>query len=203
MNTDLLIVIVLCLLILPIYFKTKSFFSIRGLLLFILGFSALSLRIFLFKKYPPLALLNENTLFLSFAISFIPLLILITYVLIINRNFFKDKYNYLFRLIFPYLLFGALQQLFFLTVVTDSLYYLTFNYRFTLVLSIIFFFIFHLSWKREMRKYWIFLIGFEIINILVYLRLGNILPQMLVHGIAGSVLYTAFYKDDLLKQRLC
>lgn len=199
---EMLIILVICLLIVPVYYKTKSFNSKNGILLFILGFSALFLRIFFFKKYPPLATLNKDTLFLSIIILFIPLVLSVVYSFLKKGDVLRKRHSYLFKLLLPYLFFGALQQLFFLTIFTDSVYYLSSNYNITFLVSVVFFFIFHLNWDKEIRKFLLCLIIFGIFNTFIYLRLGNMLPQIVVHGVMGSILYAAFSKDDQLKRRL-
>ena len=198
----MLVVFVICLLVVPVYYKTKSFNSKNGILLFTLGFSALFLRILFFRKYPLLATLNKDTLFLSGIILFIPFVLFFAYSLSKNVNILRKRRSYLFKLLLSYILFGALQQLFFLTIFTDSVYYLSSNFNITFLTSVIFFFTFHLNWDKELRKFLLCLIIFGILNTFIYLWMGNILPQMVAHGVVGSILYTAFLKEDQLKKRL-
>jgi len=198
----MLIIFLICFLILPASYKTVSFNSRNGVLLFILGFSAFFLRVLLFGKYPPLAILNKNTLFLSVTLLLIPSVLFIIYSFLKKGDTLRKRQSYLFKLLFSYLLFGALQQLFFLSVFTDSVYYLTLNYKITFFISVIFFFIFHLNFGKELTKFLVYLIGFGILSSFIYLRLGNILPQMLLHGVVGGILYTAFSTEDQLKKRL-
>jgi hypothetical protein len=98
--------------------------------------------------------------------------------------------------------FGALQQIFFLTVFTDCVYYLLPNHDAVFWISVLYFLFFHLDWVQEMRKFLPCLIVFGILNTFVYMGLGNILPQMFMHGVFGAVLYTMFSKQDQLKKRL-
>ncbi|MBU0534594.1 MAG: hypothetical protein ABIJ82_02730 [Patescibacteria group bacterium] len=202
MDMGMLVVFVICLLVVPVYYKTKSFNSKNGILLFILGFSALFLRMLFFRKYPLLATLNKDTLFLSGIILFIPFVLFFAYSLSKNVNILRKRHSYLFKLLLSYILFGALQQLFFLTIFTDSVYYLSSNFNVTFLTSVIFFFTFHLNWDKELRKFLLCLIIFVILNTFIYLWMGNILPQMVAHGVVGSILYTAFSKEDQLKKRL-
>ncbi|KKR72739.1 MAG: hypothetical protein UU16_C0037G0009 [Candidatus Woesebacteria bacterium GW2011_GWA2_40_7] len=65
-----------------------------------------------------------------------------------------------------------------------------------------FFLTFHLTRRSSIKKYWILLGIFEVINVWTYVVLGNILPQMLVHGLAGSILFTEFTDHDEIKDRL-
>lgn len=199
---EMLVILVICLLIIPIYYKTKSFNSKNGILLFILGFSALFLRILFFRKYPPLATLNKDTLFLSVIILLIPSALFVVHSFLKKGGILRKRHSYLFKLLFPYLFFGVLQQIFFLTIFTDSVYYLSSSFNVTFLISVIFFFTFHLNWDKEIRKLLLCLIGFGILSTFVYLWLGNILPQMVMHGAVGSILYAAFSKDDQLKRRL-
>lgn len=201
MHIEMLTVLVVCLLIGLVFYKTISFNSKNGVLLFILGFSALFLRILFFKKYPPLAILNKDTLFLSVIILFIPFVLFVVYCFLKKRDVLRKRYSYLFKLLFPYIFWGALQQLFFLTIFTDSVYYLSSNYYITFLASVIFFFSIHLNIDKELRRFLLCLFIFGILNTFIYLRLGNILPQILMHGVFGAILYTAFSKEDQFKKR--
>jgi hypothetical protein len=202
MNIALLIIFLICLLILPIYYKTKSFNSKSGVLLFVLGLSALSLRVFLFKQYQPLATLNKGTLLTSSLVLLIPFSLFLVSSLQEKRDVLRKRSGYFFRLLLGYLFFGALQQVFFLTVFTDCVYYLLPNHDAAFWVSVLYFLVFHLDFLQEMRKFLPCLIVFAILNTFVYLELGNILPQMFMHGVFGAILYTAFSKQDQLKKRL-
>jgi hypothetical protein len=202
MNVAPLSLLLLCLLLLPAYYATSSFTSKNGVLLFVLGASAFLLRILLLGKYPLLATLNKDSILLSVILLLVPSTLFIVYSFIKKGSVLREKRNYLFRLLFGYLLFGALQQMFFLSVFTDTVYYLTLNYKITFLVSVVFYLVFHFEFIREMKKFLLILICFGILNTLIYLWLGNTLPQMLMHGVAGSILYTAFSTVDQLKKRL-
>lgn len=196
-------VIAICFLIVFIYYKTSSFTSRNGILLFLLGFFALFLRAYLFKWFPPLAIYNRDGIFESLILLFIPLILFIAYCIYKQNGLFKRRDYYFFKLLVPYLLFGGLEQLFFLTVFTDSVFYIFNNLTVVFVISIIFYLIFHLDWKEQRMKKilpWLFL--FSIINTYIYLKLGNILPQMIVHGVAATFAYSAFSNTNMLRKRL-
>lgn len=139
---NFIIILVLCLGVLFIYFKTKSFKSLKSLLMFVIAFLALLLRLDNVSDFPLLGFLNKDTLFQSFLI------------------------------IIP----TALTFLFFISI--------------------------HLSSKSSIKKYWFLLFVFTFINVWVYLIWNNILPQALMHGLVGAVLFTEFTDTDQLKTRL-
>jgi hypothetical protein len=197
----IIILPIICFLVIPVYYKTRAFNSINGILLFSLGFLALFLRILFCRKYPPLAILNRDTLSFSIVILLVPLVLFTILSLFKKGYFLKRRPSYFFKLLIPYLFFGALQQLFFLTIFTDSMYYTFSNFNIIFLLSVLFFFAFHLNWILEVKKFLPLLICFGILNAFIYLRLGNILPQMVMHGVAASIFYTAFSKKDQLKRR--
>jgi hypothetical protein len=196
------LILFLCLLMVPAYYKTVSFKSKNGVLLFILCVSAFLFRVSLFGKYPPLATLNKETLLFSIIFLLIPFGIFIAYCLFNEQKTIRRRKDYFLRLLLSYILFGVLQQLFFLTVFTDAVYYLTLSYEVTLLISVVFFFIFHLNFGKELTKFLFCLFIFGVLNTYVYLYLGNIIPQLVAHGVIGSILYTAFSRKDQIKKRL-
>lgn len=202
MNVELWLLLLICLSILPAYYKAVSFTSKNGVLLLILGFLAFLLRILLLEKYPLLATVNKETLPLSISFMLVPSVLFIIFSFLKKGDVLRKRQDYLIKLLLSYLLFGALQQLFFLSVFTDLVYYLTLNYKITFLISVVFFFIFHLNFGKELTKFLPCLVGFGIISVFIYLRLGNIVPQILIHGVVGSILYTAFSTQDQLKKRL-
>lgn len=197
---NLILILALCFGVLFIYFKTKSFKSLSGLVMFAMAFSALFLRFDAVSHFPLLGIFNKETLLQSFLII-IPTTLTFLFFGYYSGHF-KKRLKRLERLLFPYILFGALQQIFFLWVFTDSFYYLTGSLNITFIASFLFFISIHLDWKSSIKKYWFLLIVFTFVNVWIYLFWNNILPQALIHGIVGAVLFTEFTDTDQLKSRL-
>ena len=196
----LLLIILSCLVILFIYFRVKRFTSLLGIMMFILGFLVLFLRIYLQNSYPLIGFLRENTLNNSFLLISAPTLVFLFFAY--NSKGFKQRFDKLKKLLLPYIFFGALQQIFFSWVFSDSLYYLTNNLFITFIGSFSFFMAIHLNWESSIKKYWFLLAVFALIGNWIYLIWNNILPQILLHGIVGAVLFTNFTNTDQLKLRL-
>ena len=202
MNMEMLAIAVICLLILPLFYVTVSFNSRNGILLFVMGFSAFFLRLLFLKNNPPLATLNKDTLPLSLTILLIPLGLFMAFTFLKKGSLIFNKWCYLLKMMFAYLFFGALQQIFFLAVFTDSVYYLFSNRLVTYLISVVFFFSIHLSMSKELRKFLPGVFFFGMLNTYIYLWLGNIYPQMILHGIFGSIVYALYTDTDYLKKRL-
>jgi len=196
----LIIIFVFCLVIIPIYFKTTKFNGFWGILMFILGFTALFLRLSILKDYPFLGGYNKETILPSFLLIGGPAIVFMFFG-IFAKNF-RKRIRRLRRLILPYVLFGGLQQIFFLWVFTDTFYYLFQNINFVFLTSFLFFMIFHLTGWSSIKRFWFLPAVFGVINNWVYLIWGNIFPQILIHGLVGSVLFTEFTNHDEIKERL-
>lgn len=199
-DKTLLLIIVLCLLMLPVYFRTKKFTSPWGIILFTLAFSALFLRLSALNLYPVLAIFNSQTLIQSALVISGPAIVFSFFGVISNH--FRRRLKRLEKLIIPYFLFGAMQQLFFYWIFTDTIYYLINNTILVFIISFSYFVIFHLSKGSSIKKFWFLLILFSLIDTYIYLVWQNIIPQMLVHGIVGSILFTEFTEHDEIKDRL-
>lgn len=193
-------VLALCLLVLFLYYRTKKFTSLNGILMFVFGFLALFLRLKYLQNYPILGYLNQNTIIDSFVLMVPAVLVFLFFGY--YSGHFKRRIKRLGKLLIPYMFFGGLQQIFFLWVFTDSFYYLTSNLYLTFVVSVMFFMSIHLNWQSSIRKYWFLLFVFAFLGTWIYLLKQNILPQILLHGLMGSVLFTEFTDTDQLKSRL-
>ncbi len=195
----LLLILFLCLIIIPVYFKTIRFDRFWGILMFVLGFSALYLRFSTLSSYPAIGILNENTIKESFLLMLAPTAVFLFFG--IYSGHFKRRIRRLEKLLIPYMFFGGLQQILFFFIFSDSVYYLTKSINITFIATIVFFVAVHLNWKASIRKYWFLLIIFAIINTWIYLIWKNILPQILIHGLVGSILFTDFSDENPLKVR--
>lgn len=197
--SQLLIIIIACLVIIPVYFKTTRFDRFWGILLFAIGFGTLFYRLSLFQRYPFYSFYEKANFSNSMLILGVPFLVAFLFALV--KPVRKKWFSWFFRLSIPYVFFGTLQQMFFLWIFTDAIYYLTHSVEIAFAASTLYYFIFHLSWRSTVRKLLILLLVFGAINAYLYLYWGNILPQFLFHGLYGSLLYSAFTKTDQLKNR--
>lgn len=199
MSVYFLTILFLSLLVVPIYYKAKRFDGFWGVSMFVLGFTALLLRLLLSRSFPILGLFNYSTLGSSIILILAPALVFVFFG--VYSGHFKRRLKRLEKLMVPYILFGGLQQVFFFVVFSDTVYYLTKNFILTFAATMVFFVMIHLNWTASVRKYWFLLGIFAMVNTWIYLVWGNILPQVLVHGIVGSVLFTDFTDTNQLKLR--
>ena len=198
--TIAIIIVLTCILILPIYYRSTNFIKLPGILIFILGFFTLALRVFKLEKSP--SFYNPQYFLSTVTLLGVPLIIFTIYE-IFRTKMFRGKRLYFIKLLTLYLLFGALQQILFIYVVTDSLFVLTGSKFISLMLGAIYFFLFHLNWnKLGIIKLLPLLSMFGFLTIFAYLWWGNIYPQLIIHGIAGAVLFTAYQTPDQIKLRL-
>lgn len=167
--------------------------------MFVFSLSALFLRFSIINSYPITGLFNSETIDASILLMLAPTSVFIFFGF--YSGHFKKRLKRLEKLIIPYIIFGGLQQVFFFVVFSDAVFYLSNNLALTFVATTIFFITIHLNWKASIRKYWFLLGIFAIINTWIYLVWGNLLPQILVHGIVGSILFTDFTDTDQLKLR--
>jgi hypothetical protein len=196
----LVAILAACILVIPIYFKTRRFDKFWGVLLFTIGFGTLFYRLFLFSQYPFLSFFNKAYFSNSMLLLGIPYLLSLVFA--IFKPVRKKWFEWFFRLALPYVFFGTLQQMFFLWIFTDAVYYLTSNMLITFAASTIYYFLFHLTWRSDIKKMLILLLTFGAINSYIYLYWGNILPQFLFHGLYGALLYSAFTNSDQIKNRI-
>jgi hypothetical protein len=199
-NTVISILIILIgLLCIPIYYSTRSYFSRNGIILTSLLITTIILRFHIIEELP-CRLYNKETILISTLTLFLPFLIFLI-ISIIRTQFFSGKRTYLFKLLLPYIFFGALQQALFQFVLSDTIFYLTNNTLITLILSAIFFYSFHKEWpKSDLKDFFPLLILFSLINSYIYIYLGNLIPQLLIHGTMGTVLYVTYSSTNQLER---
>ena len=195
-----LIIIIIALACLPIFYKSKSYIKLPGILLFVLGFGALALRIFYIHK--PIDWYDAKGFWFTLLIIWIPALIFSAYYSY-KTKFFKGTRHYFISLLPLYLVFGALQQLYFLAVVTDSILILTSSSLAAFILGAIYFLLIHIKWKgTELEQHLPLLMIFGGLSIGSYVYFHNIIPQLIVHGVVGTVLFTSNSKVDQIMLRV-
>lgn len=195
----------LCFLIIPVFYKTKKFNRGWGIVLIALGILALILRLLRITRYPFEAIFNPDTIMASFLILSVCLFIFSVFALF-SSELLRKRRTYFLKLLPIYIFWGALQQMFFLWISTDSFFYLTKNLQMTYILSVIYFFLVHLKLKKGVWKFvdilfFGSLIIFSSLNVFIYLYLGNIIPQLLFHGILGTIWYVSFNPNDQIAEK--
>jgi len=192
-----LLIIILMLMGLFIYFKTKNYLTWNGILLAIIILVSVYLRM----RYVDI---NHSNIFDFQLISFIPYLLSLILVYIVTRKdipTLKERLLHFLKLLPLYLLFGIVQQFIFLFLVTDTLFFLTRNYYIAGIVSIIYYYLFHIMYKDKLETYLPYLLMFSIVNVFVYFYFDTILPQIVFHGILGALLFTIGTEEDLIKER--
>jgi hypothetical protein len=192
-----LLIIVLMFLGLLIYFKTKNYLTWKGVLLAIIILMSIYLRL----RYLDI---NHSHIFDFQWVTFIPYLLSLIWVYIVIREdipVFRKRLLHFFKLLPLYLLFAIIQQFIFLFIVTDTLISLTGNYVISGIISIVYYYLFHIMYKDKLKTYLPYLLIFSIVNVFVYLYFDTILPQIVFHGILGALLFTIGTKEDLIKEK--
>jgi hypothetical protein len=192
-----LLIIVLMFLGLLIYFKTKNYLTWKGVLLAVIILMSIYLRL----RYLDI---NHSHIFDFQWVTFIPYLLSLIWVYIVIREdipVFRKRVLHFFKLLPLYLLFAIIQQFIFLFIVTDTLISLTGNYVISGIISIVYYYLFHIMYKDKLKTYLPYLLIFSIVNVFVYLYFDTILPQIVFHGILGALLFTIGTKEDLIKEK--
>jgi len=192
-----LIIVVLMFLGLLLYSKIKNYFTWKGVILVIIVFLSIYLRF----RYIDI----EHSNILTFSLlSFLPYLlslILVFYTIKSDMPILKKKLGHFLKLLPLYLLFGIIQQFIFLYIVTDTLTYLIGDYFIVGLISIIYYYLFHISYRDKLKTYLPYLLIFSIVNVFVYLYFDTIIPQMIFHGILGALVFTIGTEEDLIEER--
>jgi hypothetical protein len=180
-----------------LYHKVKNYFTWRGFFLAIVVLISIYLRIRYVDIKHSNILKFSSTSFTPYLLSLVP-----TYI-ILKKDFsiLKNRFRYFVKLLLLYFLFSIIQQFIFLFVVTDTLLFLSNNYYFTGIVSVIYYFLFHISYKGKLATFLPYLLVFSITNVFVYLHFDTILPQIIFHGIFGALLFTIGTDTDLLKDK--
>jgi hypothetical protein len=192
-----LLIILLMFLGLFIYSKTKNYLTWKGILLAII----ILLSIYLRMRYVDI---SHSKLFDFQLIPFVPYLLSLILVYIVTRRdipILKKKILHFLKLLPLYILFGVIQQFIFLFIVTDTLFFLTKDYYIAGIVSVIYYYLFHIMYKDKLKTYLPYLLLFSIVNVFVYLYFDTILPQIVFHGILGTLVFTIGTEEDLIEER--
>ena len=198
-QTAAIIILALSCICLPIYYKTRNFFKFPGILLVLCGLIAIYLRFFIINR--TIQWFNTDGFIQTLLIVWIPGIICISYWTY-KAEYYKGHRIYLLKLLPLYMFFGAIQQIFFICIISESLFILTSNIIFSWLFGSLYFVLFHLNWKRlGIQKYFPLTILFGLISIGCYLFFNNILPQLAVHGLVGAFLFAAHRRSNQLNYR--
>ena len=189
------LILIIVTLLFIIYATTKNYDSFKGILLLILGFSALFLKIFFVHIQTKFSV--ESTFLISGLITGGFTLFGVVILLFI-RKYKKYNLKYFFTLLILYILFGFIQQLFFQFVILETLFYLINSYVPTILLSALFYGLFH---KRNLL-FFITTFAAGLIWSTTYLYFGNLIWLGISHGVLATFAYTGFVKKDMIKDKL-
>lgn len=181
--------IIICLLLLILYQLFIEYDSPLGIVFIVLLLSAIFLR-FSLNKIIPNHLYVQDTFAKS---ALIVGLFTIFSVFVISRGRKKNKKKNTFLLFTLYLTAGIIQQLLFQYVFLETIYYLTSNLLLTIIISVIYYSLFHL---REGAAFYLKITIMGTFWALIYLNFGNIIPLIISHGIVGTVYYTSDVISD-------
>ena len=193
------LVLILCTLTLIVYTRTKNFDSLKGILMFLLAFSALLLRILYIKEVNYL-IFTPDTLLISgliiFAFSAIGSLFIYT-VRIKDRVI---KPGFLLKLFILYIPFALLQQIFFQYLFLNDISTLITGKAPILILGVIFFGLAHSP--KETAKLTVFSLIAGSVWMWTYMSFGNIFWPVLSHALLGSLYYCLVHPSNRLTARL-
>jgi hypothetical protein len=186
-------VLAICLLILALFYFTKEYDSLKGIILVLLVASVITIRSVFLKDIPSFIYM-PSTLLTSFIYT------TILTVFSVMLLFFLRKYNNkrAFLLLFLYILAGFVQQLLFQYVFLELVYHLINNIIFTVLISTLYYALFHL---KHGKRFFALTFTINIFWSTIYLTQGNLLPLAISHGILGTVYYTWLFKGDVVKGR--
>jgi len=184
-----------------LFLRVKNYDSIKGAAIAIMFIVALAMKIMAIKPqglfFAPKTLVVSGLLVMSFT------LISVVVILIIKRNkLTKYSLSYIMLMLFLYILFGFGQQLLFQFVFLEVFYFLTKNAIFSILLSSMFYFIFHPKGTFGKFYFATFILG--LFWSTIYVFFGNIIWLSISHGIIGCVYFTLMYdkKVDPIRNKI-
>jgi hypothetical protein len=187
------LVLAVCLFILALFYFTKEYDSLKGIILVLLVASVITIRAVFLKNIPSFVYV-PSTLLNSFIYTLI--ITLFSVVLLYFMRRYDNKRALLLFLL--YLLAGFVQQFLFQYVLLELVYNIINNVILAVLISTLYYALFHLKHGKRF-----FVLTF-IINIFwstIYITQGNLVPLAISHGILGTAYYTWLYKDDVVKGR--
>jgi len=194
-----LLIISLCVLLLFLYLSTKNYDSLKGIIMFSVGFLALFLRkYFLNSSYEMFYV--PATLTISGVLNLIVILLGIIAIFIFRDRKIRRRPVFFLMVLICYLPFGFLQQLFFQYVFLETLISLFQIKYVVLIIGVLFYSFFHLSKETRMLAILGFLAGIFWMGI--YLYYGNIIWPSLGHAFLAAMYYYFIHPSNRLIKRL-
>lgn len=195
------IILLLCVVILIYSYHVESFVKPAGIIFTLITISVAVLRYLTIPLYQTRLYWPSTLLTSGLVVGFATFLFLKIMEKIVRRAKVRHSETYMLRLEFGYLLFGILQQIFFQVVFLETiLFVLDGRVLYSLIITLIFYFLFHL--RKLIRKYILIITLFGMFSILTYYLWGNVLWIGIAHGILGSVLYHHHISTNQIKRRL-
>lgn len=197
-----LLIIFLCLLVFFVYKRTKSYVSINGAIM-LLSFVAL---VFLkFHAVTDLRSLGFRTD--NFLDTLIPVVIFnaIGIAILYSMGFSEKKFKvwgWLISLLTLYFAFGIVQQIFFQSIITDTLSKLIGNKSLVVVFSSIIYASFHWGWGIKKITFGFLTLIAGIVWSILFLSSPNIYLLGLSHAVLASLYYFRVRADNILESRL-
>jgi len=194
------LIMVLVLSMLPMIQLIKKWNSWLTLLVFIIGFSAFILRLFLLQKIGT-NLLVSNTESIS-AIAYFIYTIVAVFAVILKQSNGRQitKINFKWWIVGGYFLFGLIQQVFFKFIIFDSLYALLGKGFFlrgaiTILLSAGYYSLVHAS-NKQVKNMTMLTFYIDIGWGLLYFVFGNLHWNVISHAIIGGALFSLVYDEE-------
>jgi hypothetical protein len=203
-------IVILSLLLLIPYYKTKKFFSPNGfvlvslfVVLLFLGIFALPVEDSLFLRVD--SLLTSGLLVLIPTVAFLVAAYLgvfffLPHLLISPRR----NGRHFLKLFVLYTLFAFVEQLFFQFIFLETIFYFSGDLVLSALVGTGFFVLFHLQ-PRPLKFRILFALGalaMEFLHATVYLSLGNIIWPTLSMGLVATAYYGLLHPEDILQFRL-
>ena len=194
-------ILVCCSCLLVLYKKTKSYISFKGLGLAFLFLLSLFLT-FLSSSRQELGFNLDN---LSKGFLPITIFVFFTASILFSMRHKSKKFKvlpWLLSLFTFYLLFGVIQQTFFLAIFTHTLNRVLEDKTLVIIFSSVFFSTFHWSWSPYGIKFGMLTLLAGVVNSLLYLSGTSIIILGFGHALIASLYYFIIYENNILEKRL-
>lgn len=193
------------LIILIIYQNITSYRSWKSVVLLCLFALLIKWRLVLLATYPSRFFIRETFYDAAFY-QFMIFIFFSSFILYLGKKKADLKTKKILSLFLLYLPFSFLQQLFFQTIILESLLFLLHRVLVTVFIASVFFVLFHIPLKKKKSGHpslhtagmWLWYISYS----LIYIYFGNILWIILFHALLGAIYYSLTYRGNILKTRL-
>jgi hypothetical protein len=197
MDFPSLSIIVLCLIILLVFLKTKRYDSLQGAAIAAITIAALVLKLAFGKPSP--YFFNPGKFLISGILVMAFTMLCTLFLLHFRKN--KIKIRYVLTLFVLYILFGFLQQLLFQFIFLETIYILTANLWLSIIVGALFYLLFHLYGEFD-TKFKLMLFIFGICWGYFYLIYQNIFWLAISHAILGTLYYGFVVDKKAIRKKL-